>query len=238
VRAKRQSQGFTLIEMAVVLTIAVLVSWLAYTTMHKDRPRANLASAAAELQALLHQARQTALGTSNPVAVLIYPNYAAPTAATVAATGYFVIYQDACFDFFTATAPTCGVRYANFTPTSTPGASGPLQSVIVDTMGLPRGVIVGPATGMGASATLPFPLASVTVNVACSFCGTTGGAVSFDSAGKASFYSLSGTTVTGPLGVSGGSLSLGYDPNVTDATGMRTLIIMSLSGAVQLINNG
>ena len=242
-RAKRLSKGFTLVEMAIVLAIAVLLTLLAYTTLQRDKPRANLAASAAELQSLLHQARQTALGSANPVSVLIYPNYSPPASAAVAATGYFIVYQDACFEFFSATVNNCNQHYATYqyqlaTLPAGVNATGTVQSVVIDTMSLPRGVIVGPATGMGAGTTLSFPLAAVAVNVACSFCGTTGGAVSFDSTGKASFYSLSGATVTGPLNLTGGSISLGYDPKVTDATGQRTLIILPISGAVQLINNG
>ena len=36
----------------------------------------------------------------------------------------------------------------------------------------------------------------------------------------------------------GASLSLGYDPAVTNVTGQRTLVILSASGAIQIINGG
>jgi Tfp pilus assembly protein FimT len=225
--------------MAVTLAIALAITVLAYTAFRGDKPRAALASAAADLQSLLHQARQTALGTGDPVAVLIYPAYAPPAAGGVSSTGYAIVYQDACFDFFTATAPTCGVRYATYNPAApATGANGTLQSVVIDTVGLPRGVVFGPATGMGAAATLAAPLNAIPVNKACSFCGTTGGAVVFDPTGKATFYQLDGTNQTGPLNVTGGSLSLGYDANYTNLTGQRTVLILSISGAVQTISNG
>ncbi len=222
--------------MAVVLAIIAVLSTLTYFGVSRLRPRADMAGAASELQALLHQARQTALAEGVPVAVLLYPDYAP---AGGAARGYVIVYQDACFDFFTA-APACAVSYARYDPARlTAGGNGTVQSVVLETLALPRGILVGPATGMGAGAALPAPLATVPVDTACSFCGTTGGAVEFDPSGRATFYRLSGGTVTGPLpGLTGGSVSLGYDPDLTTATGQRTLVILSASGSVEAIAGG
>ena len=172
------------------------------------------------------------------MAALIYPRYSA--AGVAGSTGYVILYQDACIDFLTGGA-TCGVAYATYDPAVlATGTNGTLQSAVLGTMSLPPGVVVGPPTGMGASAALPAPSAGVVVNVACSFCGTTGGAVQFDTRGQASFYGLSGNTVTGPLPVNGGaSLSLGFDPvTAPDMSGQRTLVILSASGAVQTFTGG
>ncbi len=223
--------------MLTTLAIIAILTAIAVIGVSRWRPRANLASAATELQALLHQARQSALATGDNVAVLFYPAYSAPSAGA-GSTGYVVVYQDACFDFFTG-GGTCGVTYATYNPaTLAAGTNGTLQSEVLDTMSLPYGVVIGPATGMGAGVVLPAPLNTVPVNVACSFCDPTGGAVVFDPRGQASFYKLNGGTVTGPLTPSGASVSLGFDPGVTDAAGQRTLVILSGSGAVETITNG
>ncbi len=229
------ARGFTLLELTVVVAIGLTLTLLAYTSYSRSKPRANLASAAAELQGLIHQARQTALSTGNPVSVLVYPGYSPDGRAR----GYLVVYQDACFDFFTG-GSSCGVAYRTFDPSRpVAGRNGATTSAIVDTMSLPDGVSVGPANGMGTGAALAAPLSQIPVDVSCSFCGTTGGAVQFDPAGRASFYSLSGATLSGPLPVrGGGSLSLGFDATVTDATGQRTLVILSGSGAVQTVSAG
>lgn len=216
----------------VVVAIIGIVAAIAGTSFVRSKARANLAATAAEVQALLHQARQSALATGNPVAVLVYPKYAPSGGA--GATGYFLVYQDACSDFFTGGA-TCGVSYAGYDPRF-PRSGGASQ--VLDTMTLPRGVKVGPADGMGTSAQLVAPLQGVPVNVDCSFCGATGGAVQFDARGQATFFAASGSTVTPHAASAGASLSLGYDPNVTDATGQRTLVILSASGAVDLVGGG
>lgn len=228
----RSLHGYTLLELAVVVAIVAILASMAHFALSRDRPRAALASTAAELQSLLHQARQSALASDTPVAVLFYPQYSAPSVS--GSTGYVVVYQDACFDFF-AGGVRCGVSYGDYDP-AVLAAGGASQ--VLDTMTLPRGITVGPATGMGPSATLKAPLQGVAVNVACAFCGTTGGAVQFDPRGQATFFALSGSTVTPYAPGGGASLSLGYDGAVTDATGQRTLVILSGSGAVQAVNGG
>lgn len=226
--------GYTLIELMVVVAIIGIMATIAGSYFLRTTSRGNLASSASELQALFHQARQTALATGNPVAVLVYPNYSPPSGGGATAKGYFIVYQDACFDFFTGGA-TCGVSYSAYAPATLKYGG---TSQVIDTMTLPHGVVVGPSTGMGAAATLRAPLQGVVVNVACSFCGTTGGAVQFDSRGQATFFKLSGTTVTPYTPSGGASLSLGYDSAVTDATGQDTFVILSGSGAVEVLKGG
>lgn len=228
-------RGFTLVEAMVAITVVAILGALSITSFSRGKQRANLKSAAAELQSLLHQARESALASGTQVAVLVYPGYTPASGGR----GYFIVYQDACFDFFTGGA-RCGVRYETYAPaTPAAGSSGTLASVVVDTMALPTSIMIGPSTGMGAGATLPAPLSGVTVTAACSFCGTTGGAVVFDASGQASFWALDGATpatllgpATTPAVNGGGSLSLTYDP-ATGMTGRITLVIFSASGATQ-----
>lgn len=224
--------GFTLIEVAIVLAIIAILAAAAGSSFVRSKPRADLANAAAELHALLHQARQSALATGTPVAVLVYPGHTPDGAAR--SKGYFIVYRDACFDFFSARS-ACGLSFADYDPAVLKAGGA---SEVLDTMTLPAGIAVGPATGMGASASLKAPLQGVSVNVACSFCGTKGGAVQFNPRGQATFFSLTGNTVTPQPTAAGASLSLGYDAAVTDVTGQRTLVILSGSGAVEALNAG
>ena len=232
-------RGFTLVELAIVVAVIAILVAVAVTNLWRLKPRASLAGAGAELQAMLHQARQTALATGTPVVVLVYPSYTQAVAG-LTSKGYLIVYQDACFDFFTATPP-CGVKFATYDPGKpASGNSATAQSQVLDSMSLPYSIVVGPTAGMGAGATLPAPLNNVPVNSACTFCGTTAGAVQFDAQGRATYYSLSGTTQTGPLADTGGgqSLSLGYDQTLAPLAGQRTVVILSGSGAVETIAGG
>jgi len=233
-KPQTSASGFTIVELAVVLLIIAVLAGLTFASFSRAKPRADMKTAAGELQALLHQARETALSSGNPVYVLVYKGYT-PASSGI---GYFIVYQDACLpvpDFMTGGA-TCGVSFAAYDP-NVLAAGG--SSVIVDTMTLPNNLMVGPSNGMGTGATLPAPLQGVAVAVDCSFCGSTGGAVQFDASGQATFFSLAGGTVT-PLFANGGggSLSLTYNPDVTGITGQMTLVIFSASGAVQVFGTG
>jgi prepilin-type N-terminal cleavage/methylation domain-containing protein len=232
------ARGFTLLEAAVVMAIAAILAWLALSNIWRLKARANLAGTAAELQALLYQARQTAMGDAKPVAVLFYPSQT-QTVRGVTSTGYVVVYEDACADFFTA-APSCGQKFSSYEPdTLKAGGDAFAQGVVVDTLWLPAGILVGPEKGMGEGAKLVAPLDQVPVDLACSFCGSTAGAVRFDAQGRATFYSLSGTAQSGPLKDQGGySVSLGFDPIISPMPGQRTLVILSGSGAVYTIVGG
>jgi prepilin-type N-terminal cleavage/methylation domain-containing protein len=221
---KASARGFTLVELAVVMVIIAVLAALTVVSFARSKPRADMMSAAAELQALLHQAREAALQSGNPVVVLVYPNYTPANSGQ----GYFIVYQDASVnsDFFNGGA----VAFATYNP-AVLAAGG--TSVVIDTMTLPSDVMVGPSTGMGSSP-LAAPLQNVIVNVACSFCGSTAGAVAFSPIGVATFYSLSGTTQTTVAANGGASLSLTYNSAFTNVTGQVTLVIFSASGAVQV----
>jgi prepilin-type N-terminal cleavage/methylation domain-containing protein len=218
---RHRTRGFTLIELAITIAIVGIVAALAFSNFWKQKPRATLATTTAELQSLLHGARQTALATSHDVVVMLFPDYDAGGGAV----GRVILYEDADFTFFTGGA----VNFAGYNP-AVP-ASG-ARSQVLDTYDLPFSVTVGPATGMGASALLPAPYAGVPVNVACSFCATSGdhrGAVRFDSRGRATFYQAGAL-----LDATGASLTL----QAASLLGQRTLIITSGTGSVRALLNG
>src|SRR5512141_3104326 len=72
----------------VVVAIVGVTAALAYDGLRRARPRATFDGVAAELQSLVHQARQQALMAGVPVAVLVFPNFPQPS------TGRIVVVQD------------------------------------------------------------------------------------------------------------------------------------------------
>jgi prepilin-type N-terminal cleavage/methylation domain-containing protein len=220
---KRTSRGFTLVELAVVLAIIVVLSALAIPNIARQRPRARLASATAELQSLLHAARQQALASGRDVWVVVFPSY-----ANGDSTGRVVVYEDGSFDFSVANAPG-GMDLDRFSPvTQAVGAA----SQIVTTMDLPTTVTFG--TDGSAPVALVAPLAGINTTVACSFCGNLSdgrGGIRFDSRGRASFYGRAGA----PLTTTGGALNVTAAPSVA---GTRTLVVTPRTGVVQVLTNG
>jgi prepilin-type N-terminal cleavage/methylation domain-containing protein len=221
---RRAGRGFTLIEAAVTVAIISIVAALTYSSLERYRPRADLANAAAELQSLVHQARQAALASGVPVFVLVFPDLDTGGGAR----GRVVVYQDGDFSFLQTPAT---VDFDAYDPTALPAGA---RSEVLSTLDLPRGVTFGPATGLGADATLPAPYAGVDVTKACSFCASGGdhrGAIQFDSRGRATFHDANGTALPDVVGV---SLS------VTSAAvgGPRTLLITAGTGSVRLLVRG
>jgi prepilin-type N-terminal cleavage/methylation domain-containing protein len=227
-RNHRSHPGFTLVELAVVIAIIAVIAALGYPLLSRMRPRGELASATAELQAAIHGARLSALADGKNVVVMIFPQYAFGDSL-----GRVIIYEDGDFNFFSTVA---GVQptFGGYNPAVL--ATGP-NSQILDTIDLPRGVVFGPPTGMGAGAALAAPLNLVNVTTSCSFCRAGGdgrGAMLFDTTGRLSFYNADGP----PLGTvdltQGASLSLFS----TDVSGTRTLVISTATGSVRAFNNG
>lgn len=220
----RAPHGFTIVEMAVAMAIVLILAALAFSSVARQRPRANLADTAADLQSAIHGARLRALASGHDVVVMVFPQY-----ATGQGTGRVIVYEDGSYDFFSASgAPSFGGYNAAVLASNA-------QSQVVSTLDLPRGVTIGPPTGMGSTATLPAPLAGIDVRRACSFCSTTGdgrGAIKFDGRGRASFYTANGAPLAIPAGA---SLSLTAAPEIE---GMRTLAITPVTGAVRTFNNG
>ena len=225
-RHPRPPRGFTLVELAVVMAIAVALGALAWSNLWRLRPRAQLADASSEIVALVHGARQHALATSHDVVVMFFPRYAAS-----GSVGRIIVYDDADANFLTAGSSP---NFGSYDPAVLKHGN---RSTVVADYDLPRNVVIGPVAGAGASAALVAPLAGIPINVDCSFCEAGGirrGAIRFDSRGRASFYS--GNTGGGQpaANVVGGSLSL----SAPEVGGQRTLIITSGTGSVTLRNQG
>jgi type II secretory pathway pseudopilin PulG len=217
----RTSRGFTLVELAVVMGIVIVLGAIAVSSFSRQRPRANLNSAASELHSAVHGARQQALASGHDVWVMVFPQY-----VSTSGTGRVVVYEDATSTF----ATTGSLTPATYDP-GTLAFVSPGQ--VVTTVDLPAGIVVGPTSGRGTAATLKAPLAGIDVTHACSFCGSSGdgrGAIRFRPNGAASFYA--GSTLQTVAG--GASMSL----NSPDVGGTWTLVVTSGAGAVQLIPGG
>lgn len=228
-RPARRAAGFTLIEMMITVAVVGIIAALATVSLARVRPRANLAGAAVELHSLLHAARQQALAAGQDVAVLVFPGYS-PRAGEV---GRIIVYQDGDHTLFDETAAD---NFDDYDPAKI--RCGP-KSEILSSLDLPAGVVVGPATGLGAGEVLPAPLAAIPVNLDCTFCdgdkAARRGAVVFDSRGRARFYSKAGV----PLAVSGGSVSLEAPALGTGAQGqVKALTVVGSTGAVSVIDRG
>ena len=218
-------RGFTLVEMAVTLLIVGIMTALAYGALSRAKPRATFDSASAELQSVVHQARQHALAQGVDVAVLVFPDF-----DNGEGTGRLVVLQDApTCDFFAATA------FVDFDPAK---PVAPADGQVVTTLDLPRGVLVGPKTGLGV-AKLPFPYDSIDTGVACSLCGDAAdhrGAVVFDPRGRTRFYRLNGGAVERIADTGGHSLSVYATDLVKGGVpASSTLVVTQPQGIVRTI---
>jgi prepilin-type N-terminal cleavage/methylation domain-containing protein len=219
----RNFRGFTLVEAMVVTAIIGVVAALSLPAVFRQRPRAHLAAATAELQSVVHGARQQALATGHDVWVVVFPDFVSGDG-----TGRVIVYEDGNYDFSVANAPG-GMDLGRIVP-ATP-ASG-TRSRVVTTMDLPSGVTFGVESS--GPAALPKPLQGIDVTKGCSFCGTLTdhrGGIRFDSRGRASFYGNTGI----PLVATGAALNLTSSPAIS---GQRTLVVTPVTGAVRLIVNG
>lgn len=219
----RNFRGFTIVEAMVVMAIIGVLAALAVPVFSRQRPRAHLAAATAELQSVVHGARQQALATGHDVWVLVFPEFASGEG-----TGRVIVYEDGNFDFSVTNAPG-GMDLDRIVP-ATPARG--TRSRVVTTMDLPTGVTFG--TGGGGPTALPKPLDGIDVTRGCSFCGTLTdhrGGIRFDSRGRATFYGRTGT----PLVAAGAALNLTSSPAIS---GQRTLVVTPVSGAVRLLIDG
>jgi prepilin-type N-terminal cleavage/methylation domain-containing protein len=223
-------RGFTLIETAIVVAIIAVLAGLAYDAMRRSRPRATFNGVAVELHALVHAARQQALASGVPVAVMVFPDYRGQ-----GSQGRIIVLQDdtaPASSLFNTTAPA---NFDNYDPNV---LSATPTGQVITTLDLPQNVNVGPATGLGV-ANLPFPYNNITTNVACSFCNAGGnhrGAIVFDGRGRAKFYQAAGTASGGAGGASFSIYSTELGTGAVFTT--STLVITSATGSLRTFTNG
>ncbi len=214
---RNPAHGFTLIEMMIVVAVFGLLASLIAINISRQRPRATLASVTADLQGLIHGARQSALASGHDTIVMLFPERADQKPARV------VVLEDPTFTFM---AGGGALDFDGYDPEVLRYPDGGR----VEHLDLPGDIEFGPATGMGSA--LPAPLDTINVLVPCSFCSADAsrnlrGAIRFDARGAATFYDTN--AVKRPSG-NGASFTL-TNPDL----GQRnTFIILSSTGVVQV----
>jgi prepilin-type N-terminal cleavage/methylation domain-containing protein len=214
----RTDRGATLVELVITVAVMAILSTVAYTSLARARPRANLMGSTTELEAVLRNARQNALSTGRDTVVMVFPQ----NKNQQGGTGSIIAWEDTTHTFFGGTAP----NFASFDPAKPAAADN-----LLGKLDLPLGITFG--LGGVAAPTLEAPYSGIGAG-ACSFCATGGdgrGAVVFDPRGRARFYSAPGAE----LSVFGGTVALQGTPNVE---GYRLLIISKPGGSVRVLDNG
>jgi prepilin-type N-terminal cleavage/methylation domain-containing protein len=217
----RRARGFTLIEMTVVIVILGILVMVGYPSLRRVRPRANLAGTAAELSALLSNARQNALATGNFTVVMVFPN----TANKAGGTGRVVVYQDPTFAFLSAASTP------NFGTWDATKDSQAASSALIGSLNLPRGITFG--FGDATAPTLAAPYAVTAAG--CNFCSTGAGrrgAIVFDARGRARFYRGNDARVDD---VPVGTLALTSYP---ESSGYRLVLVAPATGSVRAHDAG
>jgi prepilin-type N-terminal cleavage/methylation domain-containing protein len=227
--AHARRRGFTLIELMVVLAVAGILATLAASAYGRSRPRLKMTGFLVELRGLLHGARQTALMSGKPVAVMVFPDL-----VTATGTGRIIVYQDGDGDLFSAAA---AVNFGAYDPTTQ--VAGGLSEVL-EVLDLPANVRIGPVDGMGSSATMKAPFAGIAVNTSCGFCtGTDGrGAVVFQPLGHVTFQDDNGPALPLPTGASISLRAEQPDLPTTAAAGaeVRSIAIAAATGSFRTLH--
>lgn len=218
-RARSTPRGFTIIELVIVVAIIGIVTGLAVTTLSAARPRQTVANAMAELQAIVHGARQQALARGNDVAVMVFPTFVNP----LGGKGRIVVMEDRDSTLFSVASAT---NLGNYKPEQ-PAIPEPVTQdpTVFD---LPPGLTLVTAAG----APLPPPLDNVLAPAACTFCkgGTGAGGLRFDARGRASFYAEPGP----PLAAGTGQL-LAFAA-ADGGPPIRYLYVTAATGAVMIFH--
>jgi prepilin-type N-terminal cleavage/methylation domain-containing protein len=213
----RTDRGFTLFELIIAVTVSLILAVVAYTSLARNKPRANLMSSATELEAVLRNARQNALSTGHDTVVMVFPqqqNQQGGTGTVIA----LELTTTTATTFFGATAP----NFATFDPTKPAN-----EDNLLGKLDLPSGITFG--LGGFAPPVLDVPYKAITTG-ACSFCDTGSdgrGAVVFDTRGRASFFPT--------ISLFGGTIGLQGTPQVE---GYRLIIISRPGGSVRVLANG
>ena len=218
-------------EMMVVVAAVAVVVGMTFAVARRQKQQWQASTTIQDVRGLLAQARAAALSSGRDVAVLVFPDQVTGDGGR----GRFVVYRDTAGTFFNATAP---INFDGWDPAVYAGyPAGVPEGDLLDVVDLALGVHVGPTTGQGTGKALPAPIA-VRLDADCTFCSTATprrGAVVFDYAGRARFYSGNGTPlVTGTSGIGpGGSVSLISDLEPGE---VRSVAVTAASGALQILN--
>jgi hypothetical protein len=206
----------------VSLAIVAAVTTMVFAVGQRRREVAQLSTTILDVRALFAYARQSALASGRDVWVMVFPDL--PNSE--GSTGRLVVYRDGAGDFFKAAAP---VNFENFDPVVR-GAG--VDSEVLEVLDNGRGIAFGPATGQGTGRQFLAPFNRLMLDSDCTFCSgpPRRGAVVFDYAGHARFYSANGQPLAA---VPGGSLTI---VSASQPGELRTLAVLAGTGALRTIN--